>query len=149
MFRDEQGRFKRVLSPLERFLSKCRFDPYTGCVLWVGGKTRGRGKTAWYGVFWYEGKRWSAHRWAAKRIHGLEIEGLDVDHKCNNTLCQHHLQATTGLVNSAYYWIRIEKGVFDLPEPQARDEMDIPFFWPPAWFKDLPGRDNPLSPVPF
>jgi hypothetical protein len=119
---------------LERFLSKCRFDPATGCVIWVGGKTRGRGKTARYGSFWYRGKRWTAHRWAAQHIHGLEIAGLDVDHKCGNTLCQAHLQAIPGLVNSALYWVRVSVGMIDHPEPDAVDPAGIPFYSPPPWF---------------
>lgn len=139
-YRDAKGRFRTGRTALERFLSKCRFDAVTGCVVWVGGKTRGRGKTAWYGSFWYEGRRWTAHRWAAQFIHGLEIAGMDVDHKCGNTLCQHHLQAVTGLVNSAYYWIRVEKGVYELPEPDSEDEDGIPFYAAPAWF--------PVAPAP-
>jgi len=137
-YRDERGRFRKGQTPLERFLSKCRFDAISGCVIWCGGKTRGRGKNAWYGSFWFEGRRWTSHRWAAKFIHDLEIAGLDVDHKCCNTLCVHHLQAIPGLVNSAYYWIRIEKGVFDLPEPDAQDEDGIPFYLPPVWFSAVP-----------
>lgn len=148
--RASSGRYTRVgktlADDIRRFVSKCRFDATTGCVLWVAGKTRGRGKTAWYGSFKYQGKRWSAHRWAAKYILGLEIDDLDVDHKCNNTLCQLHLQAVTKDVNSAYYWIRVEKGVFDLPEPDAIDDDGIPYYWPPAWFAqftDRSGQDSP------
>lgn len=83
---------------LERFRSKCRFDPRTGCVLWTGGTTRGRGNTATYGSFWYDGRRWFAHRWAAAFIHGLDVEGLQVGHSCPctgdghpNTLCVQHV----------------------------------------------------------
>lgn len=137
-YRDARGRYRKARSALERFLAKCRFDPSTGCVVWQGGKTRGRGKTAWYGSFWYEGKRWTAHRWAARFIHGLEIADLDVDHMCGNTLCQAHLQAIPGLVNSAYYWIRVEKGVFDLPPPNAQDEDGVPFYLAPEWFPQPP-----------
>ena len=59
------------MTPLERFIAKCRFEPRTGCVRWIGGKTSGRGNTALYGSFWFEGRRWFAHRWAAAYIHGL------------------------------------------------------------------------------
>jgi hypothetical protein len=94
------GRQRPRPTARERFLAKCRFNACTGCVEWVGGKTRGKGKTAWYGSFWDQGRRWLAHRWAAQYIHGLDIENRDVDHMCGNTLCVHHLQAVTGLVNT-------------------------------------------------
>lgn len=106
-------------------------------MIWVGGKTRGRGKTAWYGSFWYEGKRWTAHRWAARFIHGLEIKDRDVDHCCPhgpNTLCVQHLQAVSGRVNTALYWIRVQVGLEE-PPPEAEDDPDgIPWFDPPPWF---------------
>lgn len=120
---------------LQRFLAKCQFDAVTGCVLWTGGKTRGRGKTSWYGSFWYEGRRWTAHRWAAKHIHGLCIDQMDVDHKCCNTLCQAHLQAVPGQENTALYWLRVEKGIIDLPPPPVSDEYGVPFYLPPPWFE--------------
>lgn len=127
-------------SALRRFLAKCEFDPFTGCVNWIGGKTKGRGKTRDYGTFWFAGKRWSAHRWAAKYIHGFNIDDLDVDHECCNTLCQRHLQPLPGDVNSAYYWIRLEKGVFGDPEQaneresaQRASDDAIPFHEPPDW----------------
>lgn len=130
-----QPRQRTLADALRRFAAKCVHDPVTGCVLWIGGKTRGRGKTAYYGSFKYEGKRWYAHRWAAKFIMGLEIENLDVDHKCCNTLCQFHLQAVTKDVNGAYYWLRIEKGILDLPPPDEVDEDGVPYYLPPIWFK--------------
>lgn len=122
-------------TPLQRFLEKCEFDAVTGCVLWRGGKTRGRGKTSWYGSFWYAGKRWAAHRWAALHIHGLHIEGLDVDHECGNTLCQAHLQAVESLENTALYWLRVEKGIEPAPAVTELEEGGVPFYIPPAWFE--------------
>ncbi len=118
---------------LQRFLAKCAFNPQTGCVTWTGGTTCGHGKNQRYGSFWFEGKRWTAHRWSAKHIHGLEINGLDVDHTCGNTLCQHHLQAIPGSENTKWYWIRVEKGVFEYEPPHAVDDAGIPFYWPPAY----------------
>ena len=137
--RDARGRFRKALSALERFLAKCEFDPTTGCVTWVGGKTRGRGKTSWYGSFWFEGKRWTAHRWAAKHILGLEIDGMDVDHCCPhinspNTLCVRHLQAVEGRVNTELYWIRVQVGLEPEPEQYEPDPEAIPFYIPPSWF---------------
>ncbi len=133
--RDAKGRIApgEHRSALLRFLDKCVHDPVTGCVNWIGGTTCGRGKTRKYGSFKYKGKRWYAHRWAAKFILGLDIDDLDVDHKCGNTLCQFHLQATTKDVNSAYYWIRVQVGIIDLPEPDAIDDDGIPFYLPPSW----------------
>lgn len=86
---------------LERFAEKCRFDPRTGCVLWIGGTTAGRGNSARYGVFW-DGKRWAAHRWSAIHIHGLTLGEKQAGHTCPcgpNTLCVQHLSGQTQLEN--------------------------------------------------
>jgi hypothetical protein len=99
---------------LERFRAKCQFDPRTGCVLWTGGTTRGRGNTATYGSFWYEGRRWFAHRWSGVFIHGLDIEGLQVGHDCKftadghpNTLCVEHVTGETQADNLAEQLARL------------------------------------------
>lgn len=81
---------------LARFRKFCRFEPHTGCVVWIGGTTSGRGHNVPYGSFWFNGSRWFAHRWSAKFIHRLEIDGSQVDHKCPhietpNTLCVEHV----------------------------------------------------------
>lgn len=147
--RDARGRFRKCRTALERFLSKCRFDPATGCVVWIGGKTRGRGKTSWYGSFWFEGRRWTAHRWAARFILGLEIDGHDVDHCCPhtrggpNTLCIRHLQPVSGRVNTALYWIRVQVGLEPEPPVAEDDPDDIPFFTPPDWFPVAPAPADP------
>lgn len=128
---------------MERFARLCRFNPYTGCVEWIGGKTSGGGKIApsLYGTFWFEGKRWSAHRWAAKYIHGLDIDGLHVDHCCphgSNTLCQQHLQPVTPEVNTALYWMRVEGRAEEEPAPLAHLGDDgIPWYSPPPWLAAL------------
>lgn len=132
--RDRKGRFRVSRAALDRFLDKCRFNPVTGCVEWIGGKTRGRGKTSWYGSFWAEGKAWKAHRWAARFIHGLEIDGMEVDHECGNTLCVHHLQVCTGSVNRELYWIRVEVGLEPEPDEPGPEDDGIPWFDPPDWF---------------
>ena len=104
--RDARGKF--VTRPaLARFLEKCRFDPTTGCVVWIGGKSAGHGNTAEYGVFWDEGRRQFAHRWSAKHILGLDIDGVTVGHCCPhtggkpNTLCVAHLKPETLAENVA------------------------------------------------
>lgn len=128
---------------LKRFLDKCRFDPGTGCVLWIGGTTCGRGKTAPYPSFWYEGRRWFGHRWSAKFILGLEIDGMQVDHCCDmhshlshpNTLCVRHLQPLPPTVNRELQWIRVQVGLDPAP-PVAEEQpfTDVPFYDPPIWF---------------
>lgn len=139
--RDDLGRFLSRPA-LERFAEKCRFDPTTGCVLWIGGQTSGQLKTAKYGSFRDGKRRWFAHRWPAKHIHGLEIEGLQVDHCCPsgpNTLCVQHLQAVTQAVNLQLQWGRRLWGWDEWEEQNssaANDADDaIPFHLPPAWLR--------------
>lgn len=131
---------------LIRFRSFCRFEPETGCVVWTGGTSAGRGHHVRYGVFWFAGRRWFAHRWAAKFIHGLEIEDHDVDHCCDtiphpNTLCVQHLGAETPARNRELQTMRtmihLQVGLVEYedvygPKPEA-DDCSIPFYSPPAW----------------
>lgn len=136
---------------LQRFIAKCRHDPGTGCVLWTGGTTSGRGHSAPYGAFWFERRRWFAHRWAAQFIHGLSITGHQVDHMCQRTLCVQHLQAIPAALNrelqttraraaqsieTRRYWIHVQVGLEPDP-PRITDEpfTDIPFFPAPPWMK--------------
>lgn len=149
--RGELGRFAPSLSALERFKRKCRFEPETGCVLWTGATTSGRGHTAPYGGFWYEGRRWFAHRWAAKFIHGLDIDGFHVDHCCPNipkpnTLCVEHLQARTPMENVALqherrkFFIHLQVGLIDSNEvygPDIGHDMTLPYFIEPEWLKHV------------
>lgn len=142
------------MSPLERFLSFCRFEPTTGCVVWVGGTTMGRGHHVPYGAFWFEGKSWYAHRWSAKFIHGLDVDGLQVDHCCPiescttpNTLCVEHVQCLTLGENRELQSVRkfearkraihLEVGILryeDIYGPFYAPQDDlIPFHSPPAW----------------
>lgn len=151
------------MTPMERFLSFCRFEPETGCVLWIGAQTSGRGHSSPYGSFWFEGKRWFAHRWSAKHIHRLEIDGLQVDHCCPhitlpNTLCVEHLQVLTLGENRELQTARafearkraiyIQVGLLDYGDVYGRpteDELElIPFFQPPAWL----GAVNVPAPDP-
>lgn len=149
------SRERRQLTPLERFLSFCRFEPETGCVVWIGGVTMGRGHHVPYPAFWFEGKRWFGHRWAAKFIHGLDIDRLHVDHCClgrarPNTLCVEHLQAITPRLNRQLQetrktFIHMQVGLLQYEEvygyspdpPEPTD--DIPFFSPPSWLTTLKG----------
>jgi hypothetical protein len=159
----ENGRFGSVLTPLERFRRYCRFDPTTGCVLWVGATTAGRGKSAKYGSFWADGRRHFAHRWAAKHIHGLDIDEFTVDHCCDpwraggtepllpNTLCVQHLGAETRVDNTLLAvarrtWVLTQKGYYEPPPLfeglEAPPEYHAsPFHLPPAWL----GLDTPVN----
>ncbi len=145
------SRERKQLTPMERFLSFCRFQPETGCVLWDGGTTCGRGHHIPYPSFWFDGKRWLGHRWAAKFIHGLDIENYHVDHYCPeliipNTLCVAHLQTKTLLENVKLqhqrrkHFIHLEVGLTQYREVYGHEpgapepESAIPFFTPPAWF---------------
>lgn len=167
------GKLASVTPAIDRFLEKCAFDPTTGCVLWTGGTTCGRGKSAPYGSFWYEGRRWFAHRWAAAHIHGLAIDDMHVDHCCPldragphnplppNTLCVRHLQAISGVDNSALVaarrtWILTQKGYYEPPPLFAELKAppgDLPGFErshaPPAWFPVDRAVNDALSDCPF
>jgi hypothetical protein len=151
--RSSCGKFLPGPSPIERFVKKLAFDPFTGCVMWIGGTTAGHGHNMRYGAFWYEGRRWFAHRWAAKHIHGLDIDGLQVDHCCPHgpaTLCVEHLRGETLEANRALqiergpsvpqssiqkqYWLLVERG-YEPYTPPERDEGDVPFYGPPAWLR--------------
>lgn len=145
---------------IERFVDKCQFEPETGCVLWVGGRTYGRGKNIRYGIFrdsatTEPGKAfktpWLAHRWSAKHIHKLEITGLQVDHCCPNrplpnTLCMEHLQPLTGDANRWLQterrrnFIQMEVGLLNFAdvygEPRELEDL-IPFYEPPEWLRRI------------
>lgn len=155
--------FQATLTPLERFRLYCQFDPTTGCVLWIGATTAGRGKSAKYGSFWADGRRHFAHRWAAANIHGLDIDGFTVDHCCDpmraggtepllpNTLCVQHLAAETRVDNTLLAmarrtWILTQKGYYEPPPlfeglTAPPGPHVIPFHAPPAWL----GVDTPVN----
>lgn len=160
------------IDALQRFAAKCEFDATTGCVVWRGGTTAGRGNSAVYGSFWYEGRRWFAHRWAAVHIHGLPVDGVQVGHCCPhtggkpNTLCVEHVEPQTQLENLAelhgrrkveqstterQYWLFVQIGLEREPEVYEPDPDGIPFYEAPRWFLDArPDFVMPeLSDCPF
>jgi hypothetical protein len=159
------SRERRELAPLERFLSFCQFDATTGCVIWTGGQTSGRGHSAPYGSFWFGGRRWFAHRWAAKHIHGHAIDGLQVEHFCPhrphpNTLCVEHVHPLTLGFNrelqtlrsrpqtqdvaERMYWIYVQVGL-SLPPPVDLDVSDdVPFYTAPPWLREKAADDCPF-----
>lgn len=142
--------------PIQRFLAKCNFDPTTGCVNWTGAKTAGRGHSSFYGAFKcpFLKKKVYAHRWAAQHIHLLDITNKQVDHKCQNTLCQHHLQAVPAAINRELQWIRYQVGLDEFKPPlEDEDTLTCPatfsgFYSPPSWLllTDLPSNTVQLYP---
>lgn len=152
------SRERREMSALDRFMSFCRFEPETGCVIWTGGVTMGRGHHVPYPAFWFEGRRWFGHRWAAKFIHRLDIERLHVDHCCPgrahpNTLCVEHLQAITPRLNrqlqdTRKMFIHLQVGLLQYEEvygsgPDLSDALSaIPFFDPPNWLRPVQGNNH-------
>jgi hypothetical protein len=147
--------------PLQRFAEKCAFDYATGCVMWIGGTTSGRGHNEPYGSFWFEGERWFAHRWSAMHIHELEITGLQEDHNCPcdpSTLCVEYVKPETSAINRALqntrpgrafqdlatrqYWLMVSRGYEEYRFDQC-EKADIPFFSPPEWLQPfLPVLEN-------
>lgn len=114
-------------SALARFVAKCRYDPATGCVVWVGGTSGSRDGDTRTGAFWYEGARWSARRWAAKFIHGLSIAGgNEVGAACGNPLCVQHVHLI-GQVNgnTRQYYVLRRLGYEDAGEPDRRTQEEL------------------------
>ncbi len=74
----------------QRFSEKCRVDPKTGCVEWIGYTN-----VTGYGQFWGGGRLVLAHRWS----YGLDRipAGLVIDHLCRNPPCVNpeHLEPVT------------------------------------------------------
>ncbi len=139
--RNVAGQFRSVATPLERFKRYCQFNPLTGCVEWIGGRTRGQGHHGWYGRFWDGSRSVLAHRWAALHIHGLTVTpDVQVDHCCFddrpcNTLCVQHLQTVPPTVNRELQWIRAQVGL-DPPPPQYESSNDdVPFYIEPEWMR--------------
>lgn len=162
----------RGKTALQRFAEKCVFDYSTGCVLWTGGTSTGRGNTTRYGVFWAEGRRVFAHRWAAVHIHGIDLGSNEAGHCCPggpNSLCVQHLEGQTKADNIAERNRRVAKanqdaqtrqfylfqqlGIYEAePAPQVSsfDSNVIPFHQPPAWLRPyLKAPENNDDDCPF
>lgn len=139
-----------VADALVRFRRYCRFEPETGCVLWVGGKTMGRGHSDPYPSFWFNGDNWLGHRWSARFIHGQDIDGFQTDHCCPNvpipnTLCVEHVQSLTPRENRLLQterrrmFVHLQVGLLPYEDvyghhPEAAEPIDtIPFYEPPVW----------------
>lgn len=147
---------QRGKTALQRFAEKCVFDYATGCVLWTGATTAGRGNSTRYGSFWDDGRRHFAHRWAAVHIHGIDLGTNEAGHCCPvrpNSLCVQHLEGQTKTENIIERNVRVAKanqaaetrqfylfkqlGIY-APEPEEPvliPALEIPFYDPPAWFR--------------
>lgn len=81
---------------LERFESKVRRDPETGCLEWTGSRD-----AKGYGHFGFDRKVWKSHRWIFWHTYGRLPEV--VMHVCDNPSCVEitHLQAGTFAANNA------------------------------------------------
>lgn len=66
---------------MERFFSKVRKDPDTGCWEWISTKRKG------YGAFKMNGKTLGSHRVSWEMRNGKIRDGLFVCHKCDNRCC--------------------------------------------------------------
>jgi hypothetical protein len=148
---------QRGKTALQRFAEKCVFDYSTGCVLWTGATTAGRGNSTRYGSFWDDGRRVFAHRWAAVHIHGIELGTNEAGHCCPgapNSLCVQHLEGQTKADNIAERNTRVAKAnqpamtrqfylfkQLGIGEPEPDEPvlliptLEIPFHEPPLWLR--------------
>lgn len=143
----------RGRTALQRFAEKCRFDPVTGCVLWTGATSAGRGNSTRYGVFW-DGEKVYAHRWSAVNIHEIDLGDDDAGHCCphgHNSLCVQHLEGTTKADNiaerntrvakakqsnsSRQFWLFVALGFERAPEAAEPRPDEVPFYTPPEWLR--------------
>lgn len=154
---------------LERFAEKCRFDPLTGCVLWTGGTSAGRGNTARYGRFWDGEEMVYAQRWACENIHGFKLGEHQGGHYCPygpNTLCVEHVRPQTQLENldelngrrkakalqsstDKQFWLFVTLGIEPAPATQEIDPDAVPFHEPPEWFKPFMPKSENDDECPF
>lgn len=71
---------------VERFLSYVEVLD-SGCWLWTGARSRGKGNKKWYGSFAVKGRTVRAHTFALA-VSGVECpDGYHRDHICNFSLC--------------------------------------------------------------
>lgn len=106
---------------IARFLRLCAEDS-SGCLVWMGAKSRGRGNTAWYGSFTVKGKTVRAHKFYAVAVLGQRPQtGIHhLDHDCCNSLCVRHVECVPAMVNLKLRWIRVQVGI---DEDIDRDEL--------------------------
>lgn len=152
-------------SDIARFLSYTVECPYTGCLIWAGAKSRGRGNTAWYGSFHMHPHSVRAHKFYAVAVLGLRPNSAlhHLDHTCTNSLCVRHVECVPISVNLKLRWIRIQVGLD--PEPDydtaVRSRMqqfliergplyfgsDAPFLWQRWGLPESSYCPDPFHPV--
>lgn len=100
----QASRFETIsaLPPDERraleacFCARTKRDHETGCLEWIAGKSAG------YGIFYWNGRTYGAHRVAYELANGPVPKGLMVRHLCFNPRCVNpeHLAAGTAQDNA-------------------------------------------------
>lgn len=92
----EKSADERALLRIEE--STC-WEPTSGCRLWLGNVSSGRGGP--YGTMSFRGRTWRVHRVVYVLAHGAIPVGTEIDHVrargCSSTLCCNigHLEAVT------------------------------------------------------
>lgn len=117
-------------SVLTRFLTHIHVAD-NGCWLWDGRKN-GR-----YGVFTYQGQRWTAHRWAYIYFKGPIVFGV-IDHLCSNKSCCNpdHLEMVSWKENTKRAWQRKES------KWKPRTYQRKPDAWETFNWEELLGQGN-------
>lgn len=90
-----------------RFWKHVAPEPNSGCWLWVGAESGGRGQVRW--KVEGEWKVVTAYRLTMSAAGRLELVGeMHVDHRCETPLCVNpsHLDPVTNIENVARHWIR-------------------------------------------
>lgn len=84
----------------ESFIERTEPLPWTGCLIWTGGRTG-----ADYGTMWVDGRAVPAHRYAWEHEHGPIPGGVMIDHRyhCDRACCEvSHLREATAAENSRH-----------------------------------------------
>lgn len=80
-----------MTTTFERLAARSMPLPFSGCIVWTGGKSAG------YGRIYHNGRTRPAHRVAFETFRGEILAGLDINHLCRNKACINtvHLEAVT------------------------------------------------------
>lgn len=148
-----------MASALERFATKLRFVPETGCLIWTAATHPIHAGESRTGIFKFEGKRWMARRWAAKFIMREDIDHKEVFTTCGDDLCVRHLRVDYPIINTRQHWLLVTLGYGDdepddhkserLARERAVARAAIPEHQRtvPGWFEPYMKKES--SHVPF